>query len=369
MAPEKHALLGASSAHRWINCPPSARLCEALPDTASPYAAEGTQAHAVCEDLIRRTILAETPEPLGFEPTDEMIEASRGYRDYIMGALGTEQAWQICVEQKVDYSAWAPEGFGTVDCLAVTDGALKIFDFKYGQGVPVSAEGNPQMMCYALGGLSMFQSLYDIYSVTMTIYQPRIGNISRWAITVPELLIWARETLEPAARLAYKGEGDQTPGDWCRFCKAKATCRALANQNLELARLDFPEPIGMSNAEIAGILPKVGMLLDWAEAVKGHALDRALRGETIPGYKLVEGRSVRKFRSEADACLKIKQAGYNPYITKMKGLTDLQKEMGKKKFDEVCGDELIKPAGKPALVPVTDKRPEMHLDAAADFAD
>ncbi len=369
MAPEKHAVLGASSAHRWINCPPSAQLCAAQPDTVSPYAEEGTQAHAVCEYMIHKTLLGDQTEDLGFEPTDEMIEAARGYRDFIVREMGKEKCWQLCVEQRVDYSEWAPGGFGTVDCLAVTDGAMMIFDFKYGQGVQVSAENNPQMMCYALGGLAMFGTLYSIYDVTMSIYQPRIGNISTWTITVPDLLIWAKEVLEPAAQLAYSGGGEAKAGDWCRFCRIKATCKALAEQNMELVKLDFPTPLGMTYEEMAQILPKLDMLRDWAESVKDYALDQALRGARIPGYKLVEGRSVRKFRSEADACLKIKTAGFNPYITKMKGLTELQREMGRKKFDEICGEELIKPAGKPALVPVTDKRPEIDLSAAADFAD
>lgn len=368
MAPEKHALLSASAAHRWLKCPPSAKICAELPDTASPYAEEGSRAHALCEFLILRE-LGEKAEKPDFEVTDEMLEAAMLYRDHVLNEIrGGMKDPEICVEQRVDYSRWAPEGFGTVDCLAVADGVMKIFDFKYGQGVEVDAEWNPQLLCYALGGYEMFSPIYDIRSVDLTIFQPRRNHISTFRLTAKELLDWAETTLAPAAKLAYEGQGDANPGEWCRFCKAKATCRALAEQSMELAKLDFPEPIGMSDSEIARVLPKLDLLIDWADSLKDYALEMAICGKRkYPGYKLVEGRSVRRFRSEADACLKIKEAGFNPYITKMKGITELQRDMGRKRFEEVCGGELIKPAGKPALVPVTDPRPELNLSAAADF--
>ena len=320
MAPEKHALLGASSAHRWINCPPSAQLCADVPDTGSPYAAEGTLAHAWCEYLLLTALgkKAEKPEE---QPAEEMLEAAIGYRDFVLNALNNvEGQLQIFVEQRVDFSDWVPEGFGTVDCLAVSDGVLKVFDFKYGQGVEVDADRTPQLMCYALGGYAMLNRLYGIYDISLNIYQPRRNHISSFSLTAAELLIWAKETLEPAAHLAYNGDGDLNAGDWCRFCKVKATCRALANRSRELALLDFPEPSALTTEEIAGILPKLDLLTDWANALKDYALDQALSGVKYDGYKLVAGRSVRKFRSEADACLKSKAAGYNPYITKMKGL-------------------------------------------------
>ena len=379
MAPEKHALLGASSAHRWINCPPSALLCAALPDSPSPYAEEGTKAHALCEELLNRAIqgpVASGQWPGGTD--DEMLEAAMGYEAYVLGELGfgdspvegqSPETPAVFIEQRVDYSRWAPEGFGTVDCLAVAGNEMKVFDFKYGQGVEVDAEWNPQLLCYALGGLELLRSLYEIQSISLHIYQPRRNHVSVFSLKTEELLTWAETVLEPAAQLAYEGKGDAKAGDWCRFCKAKATCRTLEQQNMELERLDFPEPISMSAWEVASVLPKLDLLIDWAGAVKEHALFRAMQGEKFPGYKLVEGRAVRKFKSEADACLKIKEAGYSPYITKMKGLTELRKEMGGKTFDEVCGDLLIKPAGKPALVPEADKRPAIDLSAAADFAD
>ena len=371
MAPEKHALLSASAAHRWLNCPPSAQLCAAIPDTVSPYAEEGTQAHALCEALLNEAIARAQGKWTGWTLpyTDEMLEAASGYRDYVLEAVKDMDDPQICVEQVVNFSQWAPEGFGTVDCLAVGGDTMKIFDFKYGQGVEVYADWNPQMLCYALGGLAMFSPIYNIANIDLTIYQPRRNHISTFSLTTAELLIWAKDTLEPAAQQAYKGEGTFQPGEWCRFCKAKATCRALTAKNMELAQLEFPEPIGMSSAEIASVLPKLDMLLDWASSVKDYALDQALAGRKFPGYKLVEGRSNRRFKSEADACFRIKEAGFNPYITKMKGITELQKDMDRKQFEEVCGGLLEKPAGKPALVPVSDKRPEMDLSAAADFND
>lgn len=369
MAPEKHAVLGASSAHRWMNCPPSALLCAVLPDSPSPYAEEGTKAHALCEYMLR-SALGEPAEAPDFVYDDEMLQAASGYRAYVLTEIHADGADPfVFIEQRVDYSRWAPEGFGTVDCLAVAGSTLMVFDFKYGQGVEVSADWNPQLLCYALGGLELLDPIYGITDIALHIYQPRRGHVSSFSLKRGALLDWAENTLKPAALLAWEGRGDANPGDWCRFCKAKATCRALEKQNLELAKLDFPEPIGMSAAEISEVLPKLDLLIDWAGAVKEHALYRAIQGERFPGYKLVEGRSVRKFRSEADACLKIKEAGFNPYITRMKGLTELRREMGGKTFEATCGSLLIKPAGKPALVPESDKRPAIELTAAADFAE
>lgn len=371
MAPEKHAILGASSASRWIACPPSALLNAALPDEQSPYAEEGTKAHALCEYLLRKElgdspVKGQSPDA----PDDEMLDCARGYRGYVLGELDAMAGKpEVFIEQRVDYSRWATEGFGTVDCLAVADGEMKVIDFKYGQGVEVMADWNPQLMCYALGGLELLGPLYEISDISLHIYQPRRNHVSVFSMKTDELLNWAETVLKPAAQLAWEGKGEANPGDWCRFCKAKATCRALEKQNMELAKLDFPEPIGMSAKEISDVLPKLDLLIEWAGAVKDHALVRAMQGEKFPGYKLVAGRSVRKFSSEADACLAIKAAGFNPYITKMKGLTELQKEMGKKAFEEACGGLLIKPQGKPALVPETDKRPAIDLSAAADFED
>lgn len=279
------------------------------------------------------------------------------------------QSPTVLVEQRVDYSRWASGGFGTVDCLAVSGDTLFVFDFKYGQGVEVIADRNPQLMCYALGGYEMFSPIFSLRSVVLNIYQPRREHVSVYSMSVTELLEWADTVLRPAAVLADAGEGEMNPGEWCRFCRVKATCRKLSEQNLELAKLDFPAPETLSPAEIGKILPKLDSLVDWAKALQDHALALAVGGQTVPGYKLVAGRSVRKFRSEADACLKIKAAGFNPYITKMKGITELQKDMGKKQFEEVCGGELIKPAGKPALVPLSDKRPELMTSAEADFAE
>lgn len=381
MAPEKHAILSASAAHRWMNCPPSALLCAAIPDEPSPYAEEGTKAHALCEELLRRAVQgqeAETRRSVLLSPCGdnenrsrvsdgEMLEAARGYRDYVLGE--TDAAYELFIEQRVDYSRWAQDGFGTVDCLAVTNGVMKVFDFKYGQGVEVDAEWNPQLLCYALGGQDFIGRLYAIHFIELHIYQPRREHISVFRLSIDELLYWAETKLKPAAELAWNGRGDTNPGEWCRFCKGKATCKALAERNLELAKLDFPEPIGMSTAEVAQVLPKLDLLIEWANAVKEHALFRATKGEKFPGYKLVAGRSARRFSSETEACLRIKEAGFNPYITKMKGLTELQKEMGRKNFESVCGELLVKPAGKPALVPETDKRQAIDLSAAADFSE
>ncbi len=366
MAPEKHAVLSASSAFRWINCPPSALLCALLPDASSPYAEEGTRAHAWCEYKLLKLLGRECEEP-DFEPTNEMIDAAFGYLEYIGQNVGEEAS--IFVEQRVGYSTWAPGGFGTVDCLAADGNTLKIFDFKYGQGVEVDAEWNPQLLCYALGAYAMLGTLYEFERVETHIFQPRRAHTGVFNLSLNELLNWARGTLEPAAELAWNGKGEAKAGDWCRFCKATPTCRALADQMMETAAREFRDPPGMSTQEIENVLPKLDLLISWASELKDYAFRKALRGHKFKGYKLVEGRSVRCFRSETEACLKIKEAGFNPYTTKMKGLTELKKEMGQKNFEEVCGGLLEKPAGKPVLVPVTDKRPELDLSAAADFED
>lgn len=256
MPPITHSVLGASAAERWIHCPPSARLTAGMQDEETSFAAEGTAAHALCEWKVRRALkMRAGRRPTSDYWTDEMEECTDDYRDYIMDLVG--QAKQICkdpvtmIEQHLDFSCWVPDGYGTGDFLLVADGELYIVDFKYGRGVPVYADHNPQMMLYALGALELFDMLYDIQTVTMTIFQPRLSNISAWSIDADELYRWAEEDLKPKAEMASKGEGEYTPGSWCRFCKARNQCRARAESFLELARMEFRPPALLSDEEIA----------------------------------------------------------------------------------------------------------------------
>ena len=368
----KHAFLSASASHRWMQCPPSAKLCAEVPDYGSEYAMEGTCAHELAQYLLERALGTETEDPtenLAYYD-GEMQEAAEGYRDFVMeqvaeaGKNGGKPL--VCVEQTLDFSKWVKHGFGTGDCVIVADGLLHIIDLKYGVGVLVQAEENSQLMCYALGALEAFGYLYDITRVRMSIYQPRRNNVDSWEISVDDLLRWADTVLKPAALLAYAGNGDFRAGDHCVFCKVKASCRARAEHALEIAREELKEPAKLTEAEIAELLPRLDTLADWANDLKTFALKQAIHGVTYPGFKLAEGRSVRKFRNEPTVAAIVTEAGYDPYEKKLLGITAMTKQLGKKKFSELLGDYVIKPPGKPVLVPESDKRPAWNA-AAADF--
>ena len=360
----KHALLSASSSHRWLACPPSARLSEQFEDKASEYAQEGTDAHSLCEYKLRRALGMEAADPtenLGFY-NEEMERCAEDYASYVLELLG--EVRQTCkdpvvlIEQRLDYSRFVESGFGTGDCVVIADGTLYVIDYKHGKGVEVSAQGNPQMMCYALGALELFDGIYDIDSVCMTIYQPRRENISVFTMGKDELYTWAETVLAPTAKLAYAGEGEFQAGEHCRFCKAKAVCRKRAEYNLELARYDFEMPASLDETEIAAILDRADELASWAADVKEYALQQALSGTEYPGYKVVEGRSNRRYINEDAVAATVSKAGYDPYAHKVLGLTEMQKLLGKKRFDELLGSLIEKPQGKPTLVPSSDKRPE-----------
>lgn len=367
-----HALLSASSSHRWLNCPPSARLCEAYEDRGSDYAQEGTDAHALCEFRLKKALGMEAEDPienLTFYNT-EMEDAAEGYVAYVLELL--EEAKASCadpvvvVEQRIDYSRFVPQGFGTADNAIVADGALYITDLKYGKGVRVECEGNPQLRLYALGTLEIFDSLYDITDVVMTIFQPRLGNISVSKMTRDELLDWAENTVVPTAELAFNGEGSFHCGEWCQFCKAKTDCRERAAANMELARYEFRRPPLLTDTEVEEILGKVDELISWANDLKDYALQAAISGKTWAGYKLVEGRAVRKFTDEKAVIGTLLAAGYDPYEKKLISMTEMQKMLGKTKFQDLLGCLIYKPQGKPTLVPASDKRPEINT-AKADF--
>ena len=368
----KHALLSASSAHRWLNCPPSAKLSAAYQDTSSEFARQGTDAHSLCEYHLQKALgmPAENPtENLGFYD-QEMEECAQGYAAYVMEQV--EKAKQTCsdqvvlIEQRLDFSRYVEEGFGTGDCVIISHGTLSVVDYKHGVGVLVSAEDNPQMMCYALGALELFDGIYDIDMVSMTIYQPRRENISTCVMTKAQLLEWAETVLVPTAKLAYAGEGEYKAGDHCQFCKAKAVCRKRAEYNLELARYDFEMPATLDTDEIAYILTKADELVNWVSDVKEYALQQALSGTDYNGFKVVEGRSNRKYVNEEAVAQAAVDAGFDPYEKKVLGITAMTALMGKKKFEEVLGGFIHKPSGKPVLVPLSDKRPAMNT-AQDDF--
>ena len=275
---------------------------------------------------------------------------------------------QVLIEQRLDFSRWVENGFGTGDCVIVADGILHICDYKHGLGILVSAERNPQMMCYALGALELFDDIYDIDEIQMTIFQPRRGNISTNSISKAELLRWADEVLAPTVKLAYVGEGEFKAGEHCQFCKVKATCRKRAEYNLELARYDFEMPPVLNDTEISAILGKIDSLVSWVSDIKEHALQQALSGVRYDGFKVVEGRANRKCFDEAAVAAVVAEAGYDPYEKKVLGITAMISLMGKKKFEEVVGSYIVKPQGKSALVPESDKRPAMNT-AYEDFSE
>lgn len=370
--PNKHVLLSASSAYRWMACPPSAKLASSYKDESSTYAAEGTDAHSLCEYKLKTALGRKADDPTEDLTyfNEEMDASSDAYAGYALDQLEAAKKGTadpvVLIEQQVDFSRWVPQGFGTADCVIVADKVLTVIDFKYGQGVLVEAENNPQMMCYALGALSMMDALYDIEKVIMTIFQPRRDNISSFRLSVKTLYDWAEKELKPKAHLAFEGKGDYAAGDWCRFCKAKVDCRARAEANLALAKFDFEMPPTLSDADIEAILPILDDLTSWAADLKDYALSRALSGKVWHGFKLVEGRSNRRYLNEEAVAQTVIDAGFDPYEKKLLGIIAMQKLLSKKRFEELLGSLIEKPQGKPSLVPESDKRPAMQT-ANQDF--
>ena len=372
---DKHAVLSASSSHRWLACPPSALICAKEKDKPSEFALQGTDAHSLCEYKLKTALGQQSKDPtedLAFFD-EEMADCTDMYAQYVMEQLSAAKERCsdpiVLVEQHLDFSRWVPEGFGTGDCVIVADEMLTVIDFKYGVGILVEAENNPQMMCYALGALSLFDGIYDIKEITMTIFQPRREHISTFTISKEALLSWAEETLAPTAELAAKGEGEFKAGGHCQFCKAKATCRKRAEYNLELARYDFEMPASLEDDEIEVILAKADELVSWVNDIKEYALQQAVSGKEWKDLKLVEGRSNRKYVNDKAVAEKIENAGYDPYEKKVIGITAMTKMLGKTKFEELLSGLIEKPQGKPTLVPMSDKRPAMKksAEAANDF--
>ncbi len=401
-----HALLSASSSKQWLNCPPSARLQERFPNDGSVFAREGTYCHEVTEYKIRSRYLgeqAERPDPEEFG-SDDAEQATDACYEFVvktveeMKSSGVEPI--VRLEEKIDYTNYVPGGYGTGDFLAcgrLPDGryCLHIIDYKYGRGVPVAADHNPQMMLYAIGSLNKFGYLYEFDIIRMTILQPRLNNFSTYEMGQQELLDWA-ESIRPIAKLAWEGKGEQKTGDWCRFCRAKPVCNARKEEMLRLAREEFaddpaetedglpnmkaPELVGVE--ELARMIPVMNRISEWIESAIGYVSDAAINlGIEVPGYKVVRGRSVRSFTDKAMVAALLQSSGFTDIWKpqELKNLTDVEKMCGKKAFSELLGEYVAKPPGRPVLVPESDKRPGIptpvegseraHTTAAEDFDD
>ena len=386
----EHALLSASSAHKWLNCTPSARLEDKLPDTAGVAAAEGTLAHSLCElkltkiftdqNMTTRTYnsrLKKLKEDSLYQP--EMDRFTDEYVEYVKEiAFSMPAAPTMMVEKRLDYSAYAPEGFGTGDCVMLQGTELHIVDFKYGKGVPVKAEGNPQLALYALGALAEYGFIYPVEKIVLHIVQPRISNIDRWETTAEEIMAWGGWVKE-RAELAYKGEGEFHEGTWCDscFCKIAGTCRHRAEKHLQLMETAMgndnlvTDHSTLSDEEIGAILKKAQFLASWVKKLESYAQNRLLEGGQIPGWKLVEGRSNRTFTDTEAAFRAIVEAGYDRallYEEKPIALTEAEKLVDKKVWDTVAASYVVKPQGKPTLVPADDKRPEYKPKTDAQSA-
>lgn len=373
----KHALLSASGAHRWLECTPSAQLELQFPQSTSEYAEEGTAAHELCE-LTARYWLGEISEAEYENQRDElakgkyynaeMQECANDYAKFV--AEKTAAARETCedaftaLEVRVDFSKYVKDGFGTGDCIIVSDNVLEIIDFKYGKGVRVEAAGNPQMKLYTLGAYLEYNTLFDIDSVRMTIFQPRLSGVqSSDEITVKELLEWAEKYVKPRAKLAYKGEGEFAPSEEvCKFCRAKAQCKARADKNLKLFD-EAPDILLLTPEDAGKILEQAGDIQSWLADLESLVSSTLLAGQPVEGWKMVEGRSNRRFADEVKVVAAMKSAGYDEsllYERKLITLTQMEKDFGKKAVAETLGELIVKPQGKPTLAPAKDKRPEFR---------
>lgn len=384
-----HALLSPSSASRWLACTPSAKLSLEFPDTAGEAAKEGTLAHSLCELLISNKLkpLPRSEYKKQYTPitqseyfNGQMLEYCEDFAIFVMEkyneALAHTPDAKIFLEQRLSFDEYMAGQFGTGDVIIVSDHVLQVIDFKYGKGVGVNSHENKQMMIYGLGALSAFDFIYDIANVEMTIYQPRTDNISTYSTTADALRLWGDTELRTKAALALEGAGEFVPGEHCRFCKVKPRCKALANYNLTLAAHEFAEPNLLSDEEISRVLERSTMFSQWLTAVEEYALKYMLEGNPLPGYKLVEGRANRKYADEEAVAttlisskLATSEQVYKPQT--LIGITDMEKLIGKKTFEEVLGKLVIKPTGKPTIAPESDKRQPINslAQAAEDFKD
>ncbi len=375
-------MLGASSAHRWMNCPGSVALNAAEPDKTSSYAQEGTLAHLLAENMINYNLGRMTKKDFNKAFSEikkdelysqEMQEYIEGYVNTIWELMNEAKARtpdaQLLTEQRLDFSEYVPEGFGTGDVVIVCDGFVHIIDLKYGKGVSVSADSNPQLMLYGLGALAAYDLLYSVDTVKMTIIQPRLDNVSSYEMYAEDLEEWGETVVKPRAEAAMEENAPCHAGEWCRFCKVKATCRARAEENLVLAKYEFQDPRLLSDEEIGAILKQAAEVAEWAGDIRSYAQTEAVEhGKKWAGWKLVEGRSNRRYKDELAVAKALTEAGYEEavlYERKLLGITAMEKVVGKKNFGELLGDLVVKPAGAPTLVEESDKRPELKSAESA----
>lgn len=377
----KHALLSASGAERWLNCTPSARLEEKFKDTSSPYAAEGTLAHNIAEYQLQLALKQITKRK--YNAALDMLKENDLFYPGMMGeveeytnycleqyaeALSKDKYAVLKIEERLDFSDYVPEGFGTGDCVIIGAGELEVIDLKFGKGVEVSPVENTQLMLYALGAWENYNFLYNIEKITVTVAQVRLGNISSYSLTADMLKNWAEE-IRPRANLAFAGKGDFAPGPWCRWCKARATCKARAEWYLDfsesyLSAGAYTGAETLNPGEIAEVLTKADEIASWLKDVKEYALEEALKGAKFEGWKLVEGRSNRVITDDTALAEKLIAEGFGEeklYKPKtLEGITNLERLVGKKKFTELSEGLISKPPGKPVLVKESDKRTELN---------
>ena len=359
-----HAKLSPSAAFRWMSCTAAPGLEATMPDKTSEFAEEGSRAHTLAEVLARDACDLDFKPPGMLIWDEEMEDAAKIYANYIketyLSAKKTCTDAVIETEQRLDLTRWIPEGFGTADCLIVADGTLHVIDFKYGKGVPVYAEENKQMMIYALGALDWASLLYDIKEVRMTIIQPRIDNNSSWSLPADELEKWGTFELRPLAKIAFEGGGNFKPTeDNCRFCKAAGVCKARADYFVNLFE-DNDDTDSLSTEDAACLLTRAAGMKAWLQALEETVKSACLKGEELPGWKIVEGRTKRRYTDEEEIAKRLKAKKYKVsdiYEKKLLGISKMEKLVGKKKLAEICGDLIEKPAGSPTLVPESDERP------------
>lgn len=381
-----HAKLSASGSHIWLNCTTSVRMSEGFPDQQTAYTEEGTLAHRLAEleiGKIYKLVSAKSYKD-GLKTvkesqyyTEELKSYVKNYVDWVEeiynGVKEKSADHEILTEQRLDFSTWVPGGFGTGDVVIIADGTLTVIDLKYGKGVPVEARENPQLMLYGLGAYDAFSLSNDIQRIRMIINQPRLDSISEFEISVEDLLKWGEEVVKPKAAMAIKGEGEAHPGDWCRFCKCKAVCRARAEEALEIAKYEFRDPPLLEDGEISDILGRAARIQSWISDVKEYAQEEAEHGRQWPGWKLVEGRSNRKYSDPKEVEKRLLAAGFEKVLLfkdpELLGITAMEKVVGgKKKLETLIAGLIVKPPGAPTLVPESDKRPALNT-AKTDFED
>jgi hypothetical protein len=384
----KHALLSASGATRWMNCTPSARLEDKFLESKgnkepdSPYAKEGTLAHEF-GDVRLRLLNGEIDDKVAQQEfiklranefyTDEMEEEVDKYVTYVWETLLSSQRTtpgaELIIEKRFDFSHIVENGFGTGDATIISDCVMDVQDLKYGKGIKVDADNNPQLMLYGLGALREFDLSYEIHTVRLTVVQPRLDHISAWDISVADLEEWGEKQVKPKAKKAYKGEGKKHAGEWCKWCKVKAMCDTLAEENIKLAQHDFKDAHLLTEKQILAVYKQIPMLTDWAKSVEKYVLDEAVKGKSWPGYKVVEGRSIRKWTDEDKIKELLKEEGFTEeeYLKmSLEGIGKIEKLLGKVDFKEKLNPFVNKPQGKPTLTSQNDKRPAMGIEQAKE---